>query len=186
VAPRLTSCMEEVISRLESSGIRVETVDTYLLDSSEHTVRVPCALDGFPVQIGFSASLPAWSERVRAHLQVCFAGGRRWSLYEPPAGFQVSRIVARIGKELESRREEHTKTFEETRKKRLAEERLTALSTVLGVVEQAPLTLQQDNLEIVGLADSPSEVRLTLHTSHANAMRIAREFRKVGWQRRKA
>lgn len=178
--------MEEVITRLESSGVQVETVDTYLLDSSEHKMRVPCALDGVPVQVGFSASMPAWSERVRAHLQVCFAGGRRWSVYEAQAGFQVSRIVARIGKELESRRQEHSKRLEDTRKRRLAEERMTALSTALGVVAQAPLTLQQDNLEIVGLADSPSEVRVTVHTTHANAVIIAREFRKAGWQRRKA
>jgi len=178
--------MEEVIARLEAAGIAVETVDSYLLDSSEHRMRVPCGLDGVPVQVAFSASMPAWSERVRAHLQVCFVGGRRWSIYEGPGGFQVTRIVARIRNELESRRQEHSKRLAETKKQRLAEERLAELSAEVGAVAHDPLTLRQDNVEIAALADNPSEVRVTVHTTHANAARIAREFRKAGWHPRKS
>lgn len=185
VVPRLTACMGEVISRLEGTGVKVETVETYLLDSSEHKLRVPCALDGVPIQMSFSASMPAWSERVRAHLQVLFGGGRRWSVYEAPNGFNVKRIVARIKEELDFRKQEHDKWLDETRKRRLAEERLAALSVEIDVACLDPLTLRQDNVEVVALPDSPMRVRVTVQTDHADAARIVQEFRRVSRPRKK-
>jgi len=178
--------MDNVISRLEASGVRVETVETYLLDSAHHKIRVPCTLNGVPVQIGFSASIPAWTARVRAHLTVCFAGSRRWSVYEQANGFPVTRIVSRINKELELRTQEEISRLERLGKQRLAEEKLEGLATALGVAMHGPLVARQSNVELVGLADSPQEVYVTIRTSHANASKITQYFRELARVDRKA
>jgi hypothetical protein len=186
VAPRLSECMGQVIAQLQSHGVVVGTVDTYLLDSSQHRLTVPCTLDGVLVQVGFSASLPAWSEGVRAHLLVCFAGSRRWSIYEGKKGFQVPRIVGRILKELESHKQALREAEEEARNRQASEDRLAALALALGVVLQTPSCAKGDNLEITAIPDKPAEVLITVRTSHASASRIAKEFRQIDWRRKKS
>jgi hypothetical protein len=178
--------MGSVISQLESKGIAVDTAEAYLLDSPDHKIRVPCTLDGVPVQISFSASMPAWSERIRAHLQVCFAGARRWSIYEGRGGFQISRIVKRLTKDLKSSKQAEDERLEKLRKRRLAEQRLAELSAAIAVTPHDALTLTKDNIEIAALVDCPSQVQVTVRTSHANAARIVGEFGKVPSSRKKA
>lgn len=178
--------MAEVIAGLEAAGVVVQTVDTYLLDSSGHCIRVPCGLDGIPVQVNFAARLPAWSERVRAHLLVRFIDGRRWSVYEAKKGFHVPRIVGRILKELEAQKEALRKHQEEIKDRQTSEDRLAALALELGVVVESPLEAKSDNLEIRAIPDSPAEVLITVRTTHLEASKIAKEFRKVNWRRRKS
>jgi hypothetical protein len=172
--------MNEVISALEQSGVRVQTVDTFLLNS-EHKIRVPCALDDIPVQMNFAADTPAWSDQVRADLQICFAGRRRWSIFEAPrGGFKVAKIVQRINKELDARRLEHSKRLDELRNTRLAERKFAEFAGSLGVAPEAPLVLKQANFEVEGLPDTPLLVRITVRTSHTDALKIINEYRQVG------
>ena len=174
-----------MIALLERAGIAVETVATYLLDSEEHKISVPCILDGVPIQMSFSASHPAWSERVRAHLHVCFAGERRWSVYEGGGGFHASKIATRITTELRAIKNAYDERLDRIRKQRLAEQNLAELAATFGATTQDTLTLIKDTVEIVALPDRPSEVRVTLRTSHANVARIVEEFGKTASARKK-
>lgn len=182
--PRLVSCMDMIIASLRSHGVTVETSDAFLLDLTQCPYVVPRALDGIPVQMSFAGSIPDWADRIRYHLHVCLVGQRRWSICEPPKGFNVPLIVSRIMKQLDTQKREHVEREQAIRDKELAEERIARLGQALGVFQESPLRLAQDNLTIEGQPDSPNDVQVTVRTSHANAEKIAREFRLVGRRRR--
>jgi hypothetical protein len=178
--------MAAVVSQLREHGVSVETSDVFLLDLSDHRFPAPRALDGIPVQMNFTGSVPPWDDRIRFHLHVYLLGGRRWSVYEPPRGFNVPRIVSRILAELERNKLERSNREQEARDRELAEERFTGLSEALGAPVECPLKIQRDNFQVEALPHSPGEVMVTIRTSHENAERIIREFRSSSRCRRKS
>lgn len=185
VVPRLLGCMEAVIAGLRSRGVAVDTCNTFLLDLTHWTFQVPQALDGVPVQMSFVGSVPGWSDRVRYHLQVSLLGERRWSLCEPQRGFNVPLIVDRIVNQLDHHKRERAAREQVVRNRALAEERISSLGATLGISQDTSLVLRQDNLRVEGLAESPDDVQITVRTSHANAEKIAREYRASGRRARK-
>ena len=182
-APRLTDCMDRLIAELERRRLVVETVETYVLDSSDYKLRVPCAVNGVPIQVTFSAGLPAWSDRIRVSLQIRLADHRRWSVYEPFKGFQVPRIVTRIRKELATCRQEQEERLKKTRKSDRALERFAELKTALGVSSDDPLSVSVDNLQITGFHDYPYSLRVTVETTYSKVAKLIEDFRKPGWYR---
>lgn len=175
--PRLLDCMAALIAALKSQGVAVETSDSFLLDLTEWPFQVPLALNGVPIQMNFAGSIPGWSDRVRYHLQVSLLGDRRWSMCEPPKGFNIPLIVSRILKQLDNQKRERDLHEQVSRDTALAIERLARLSEASGISRETPLRLSQDNVSIDALPEAPNDVLLTVRTSHANAERIAREFR---------
>ena len=185
VAPRLLACMEALIAGLKAHGVTVDLTESFLLDLTQWPYQVPQALDGIPVQMSFAGSTPGWSDRVRYHLQMILLGDRRWTMCEPPKGFNLEKIVGRILTQLASKKQQQAWREQIAQDKRLAEERLATLGETLGISQETPLTLAQDNLSIEALPDAPHDVVITVKTSHANAEKIAREFRILGRRSRK-
>ena len=172
--------MRDIIDGLKSNNVTVDTSNSFLLDLTSCSFEVPKTLDAIPVQMSFVGSVPGWTDRVRYHLHVYVIGDRRWSVCEPPKGFNVPRIVSRIMGQLENVKRERAKRERDEHDRRLAEERLAGLGEAVNLVRESPLLLRQDNLRVEGLPEAPDEVLITVRTSHGNAEKIAREFRNAG------
>jgi hypothetical protein len=169
--------MEALISQLRERGVLVETGNSFLLDASHYPFEVPKSLDGIPVQMSFAGSIPIWADNVRYHLHVRLVGSRRWSMCEPPKGFNVPLILTRIMKQLSELKSAQARVEQSAHDKALTESRLTRLGETLEVSQESPLRLAQDNLRIEAVPDFPNDVQITVRTSHENAAKIAREFR---------
>jgi hypothetical protein len=175
VAPRLRRFSVGLIERLRGAGMTVRTVPLYLLSSSSHIVEVPIQINSVSVQMDFSASFPAWSDKPLARLQVSLDYGKRRFFYErsKAGGLPMARVLDFFLRSVIEQNLESEKRQEVVRKQRSAEQRFHELQDELGFPPHPdPHFMQKDNIGVKCLPEAPGRVALTLVVSHEQAIRI--------------
>ena len=172
----------------EEHSVTVETATSFLLDASEWPYETPRLLNGIPVHIDFCGDVPPWADRFIYCLQVHFAGEKRWVQWEDSKrsqGFDMRRLTKRVAEHAADLQIAHKHREKLEQDRQLAVQHLTALGVAARVKQKDPLLLQEDNLRIEGIPERPNAVTVTLLTTHADAEKIAKEFRIFRQSRRK-
>jgi hypothetical protein len=177
MAPRLRAFMSDLTQGLQRADLEVETVQTYLLNSTDHPIEVPCSVAGVPLEAEFEAVLPAWSDEPVGRLRYSINHGRRFFKTESkvkrviPLRLVVRRIVKEVYLELEHRKAE----ADDQQRLDQALEALQKLGDELDLTpEKGRIT--RGGLTIQALPQTPTRVALTVTVSHAQALEIVRKY----------
>jgi hypothetical protein len=185
VAPRLIRFTEDLINRLRTCKIQVETTQVYLLNSTDHPIEVPCSGNGVSIEMNFDATLPIWAPEPRARLQVSFNHGRRYFYSErgkkaQNAKFRMSMVLKRFLSEIKIEERKRRIQAEKVRKAAKARQAFVKLGKSLDITpSEDPDVLQEGNLKIMCLPQTPTQVIVVLSVPHDQVVEIISKYLKT-------
>lgn len=186
VAPRLKRFTKDLIARLEACKIQIKTTTVYLLNSTDHPIEVPCSGNDVSIEMNFDAILPIWSPEPRARLQVSFNYGRRYFYSErgknnkkKEAYFPMAKIMGRFLHEIQTESQRRRIQSEAAIKADQARQSFISLRADLGIPpSENPDIIRKDNLKIMCLPQTPTQVVIMLTVPHVQAFEIAKKYLK--------
>jgi len=186
VAPRLKRFTKDLIAQLEACKIQIKTSTVYLLNSTDHPIEVPCSGNNVPIEMNFDAIMPVWALEPRARLQVSFNHGRRYfyaergkSIRKKEAHFPMAKIMGRFLYEIQTEDQKRRIQAETAIKANQARQYFASLSADLGIPpSENPDIIRKDNLKILCLPQTPTQVIIMLTVPHVQAVEIANKYLK--------
>jgi hypothetical protein len=178
--PRIQRFLESLFEHLRALEVEITTTTTYLLNSTQHLIEVPSAVNHVPVRVEFAASVPEVG-RPRIRLQLQFNGGKRRWFFESTRhgqGFPSRRIMKVFIAEIQAGQTAMVEFQDQKRKADKAKARFSGLAENLGVRLDPtdPGNLRLGALRIRRLLDTPSKVVVALVVTHEQALEISRKY----------
>jgi len=170
--------MTALIKGLRQADLEVETVQSYVLNSTHHPIEILSSVSGVPVEASFEASLATGEPVSRFSYSVNH--GRRFSQgetrvkkYIPP-----ERVLRQIIREVYLELDLHKAEAEAQQRQAQALEALDTLGVELGL-EAAKGQLRRGSLLVQALPTTPTRVTVTITVSHSQAEEIVRKYGSV-------
>lgn len=185
VAPRLIAFTADLLNKLRLAGFTVEISTSFLLNSTDHPVEVPCMVDGISVQMSFDAFMPLWAVIPKARVSIRFMWGTPFYYLElgnqanQTAKFHTRKILRLFIKEVKKAR----------RKLRISESKLQTTEhaevafQMLSQDIQAPThpddpsLIKLRNIKIKRLDKVPTRVIVMLSVTHDQARELVSKYR---------
>jgi len=185
VAPRLQRFTEKLMDHLQASKIKMKITSTYLLNSTDHPINVPCSGNGIPIEMSFDATLPVWAPDPRARVTIRINHGKRHYYTElgknsRAAKFPFAKILPRILVEIKTAEKKYNIQVEKEHKAIKAQINFKALSESLEMspTEKDPDIIRKGNIKIMNLPQTPTQVIIMLTVSHEQAVEITKSYLK--------
>jgi hypothetical protein len=181
MASRAQGFLQELTTKLKAGGVRIESTESFLLNSTAHPWNVPTSINGVPIDLSFGASVVTQPPRMKLSVRVNW--GKPTYYLEVGQGqkakFPIRRVMTRVLHELG--RASRSIRVRESRllKREQAELAFNQLASDLQIT--APLSnpvVRLKNVRIKRIDQLPTRVALLLSVSHAEAIEILRYLGK--------
>lgn len=173
ILPRLAHCVTDLIERLHRIHINIETTPIFFLNSTAHSIFVPCSGNGIPINMGFDAFMPG--PIIRVHVTIDH--GRRYYY----RNFKKNQFPIRVLRRLiiEIKAAERKRQIQEKKQLQIAKANraFEDLSQILNIPLTKPGVITGKNFRIRCLPNTPSNVLLMIIVEHPQAVQIIEKYK---------
>lgn len=179
VAPRLRGFTQELIQNLLKCGVHLEYSTSFLLNSTDHPIEVPCRANGIPVAVGWEAVFPVWDTFPRASISLRFEEGFVYRYVETKRRkFPLQKVTRRFLLELHTHEQRRGRQESKQNTRELAATHFEQLAKELGVSlsTEDPSVMVFKNSKIKRIDNTPCKVVVLLNVDHAQALEIIKKY----------